>query len=167
MYRLLVLSLALLPVAALQAQPQTHPPSTAAERAKAVEFAASLESDPLGDQARERRQWLLRWLIEVPDIHVKVCSGFFGPLLGSKKNYAAELFTQSTASAAAFVISNPDKAGDDLAQYAAGLQGTLRAYESILKVKPKARWPYLDGLIEKRDKGELAEYVRQTAGHCK
>jgi hypothetical protein len=159
--------LALLPFAALQAQPRTHPPSTAEDRAKAVEFAGSLESDPLGSQAEDRRKWLLRWLIEVPDVNVKACSAFLKPLLESKKNYSAEIFAQSLFSAAAFVISNPDKTGDNIAVYTAGLLGSLRAYESILKVKPKARWPFLDGLLAKRDKGELADFVSQAAAGCK
>jgi hypothetical protein len=58
--------------------------------------------------------------------------------------------------------------GQDVAIYTAAVEGSLRAYESILKVKPKARWPFLDDLLEKRSKGELPEYVRQAAAaHCK
>lgn len=126
-----------------------------------------MESDPLGKQAKDQRSWLVQWLIVVPDISVKACSGLLGPVVGSKKNYAPELFTQTLASAAAFVISNPDKAKDNVAVYMAGLEGALRAYQSILKVQPKANWPFLDDLIEKRKKGELAEYVRQAATHCR
>jgi len=70
-------------------------------------------------------------------------------------------------SAAAFVISNPDKAKDDVAVYTAALEGSLQTYESILKAKLKAKWPFLDDLIEKRSKGELGGYVRQAAVHCK
>jgi hypothetical protein len=88
-------------------------------------------------------------------------------LLDSNKNYAAEIFTQMVPSAAAFVITNPDKAKDDVAVYTAALEGSLRTYESILKVKPKAKWPFLDDLLEKRSKGELSEHVRQAAAHCK
>ncbi len=40
-------------------------------------------------------------------------------------------------------------------------------YEAILKAKPKAKWPYLDDLIQKRDKGELGNHVREAATHCK
>ncbi len=156
----------LLALVVVQAQPQDRKPSTPEDRAKAVEIARSLEADPLGKEAKDRRNWLVLWLIEVPDIHVKACITLLGPG-GSKKNYESELFTQTLASGAAFVIQNPDKAKDDVAVYTAALEGSLRAHESILKVKPKAKWPFLDDLIAKRDKGELAEYVRQASTHCK
>jgi len=128
---------------AAQTQLQAGPPSTPEDCAKAVEIARSLETDPLGPRAQEQRQWVIRWLIEVPDIHVKVCN-LVGLLLGSKKNYWSEIFAQMLPSAAAFIIANPDKANDDMAVYTAALEGSLRAYESILK----AKWPFLDDLIE-------------------
>ena len=48
-------------------------PSTPEERAKAVQFAHDLEANPLGPQAKNEREWLTLWLIEVPDITVEVC----------------------------------------------------------------------------------------------
>lgn len=36
-------------------------------------------------------------------------------------------------------------------------------YDSILKVKPKARWEFLDELIAKRDKDELRAYVQEVS----
>jgi hypothetical protein len=159
--------LLVLVVVKAQAQPQSPRASAPEDRAKAVEIARSLESDPLGKQAKDQRTWLMLWLTGVQDINVKACSGLLGPVVGSKKNYESELFTQTLASAAAFIITNPDKAKDDVAVYTAGLEGSLRTYESILKVKPKVKWPFLDDLLDKRNKGELAEHVRQSAAHCK
>jgi hypothetical protein len=166
MFRLLLLSSAPL-FLSLVAPAQTRKPSAPEDRAKAVEIARSLESDPLSKNAKEQRNWMVHWLIDVPDINVKVCGNLLQPLLGSNKNYSAEIFTQMVPSSAAFIIANPDRAKDDVAVYAAGVEGSLRTYESILKSKPKAKWPFLDDLIEKRNKGELAEYVRQGAAHCK
>jgi hypothetical protein len=166
MFRLLLLSSVPL-FLSLVAPAQTRKPSTPEDRAKAVEVARSLESDPLSKNAKEQRNWMVHWLIDVPDINVKVCGNLLQPLLGSNKNYSAEIFTQMVPSSAAFIIANPDRAKDDVAVYTAGVEGSLRTYESILKSKPKAKWPFLDDLIEKRNKGELAEYVRQGAGHCK
>jgi hypothetical protein len=156
-----------LALVAAQAQPQTRTPSTPEDRAKAIDIARSLETDPLGKQAKEQRNWIVHWLIDVPDINVKVCANLLGPLLNSNRNYSSELFTQMVPSAAAFVITNPDKAKDDVAVYTAAAEGVLRTYEAILKVKPKAKWPFLDDLIEKRNKGELGDFVRQAAPHCK
>ena len=107
------------------------------------------------------------WLVQVPDITVKMCTALLGPLTDANKNYSTEIVTQMLPSEAAFVISNSDKVEDDIAVYTAGVEGSLRAYESILKAKPKARWSFLDDLIQKREKGELADYIRQAATHCK
>lgn len=104
--------------------------------------------------------------MEARILALRLCGSLLGPVSGDK-NYAAELTTQMAASGAAFMIGNPTKASDNLAVYTAGVEGALRAYESILKVKPKAKWPSLDELIEKRNRGELSEHVRQAAVRCK
>jgi len=141
-------------------------PSTPEERQRAVSVARELESDPLGPTAHQDREWVLRFLIEAPDIHVKVCATFLHPLLGAKKNFSTELLAQMLISDAAFGIQNPAKAGDQLAHYTAGLEGVLKAYEAVLKSQPEARWPLLDDLIRKRDAGKLGDFVRETMGEC-
>ena len=144
---------------------QTRTASTPEDRSKAVRLTRALEADPLNSDAKEHRNWLVRWLIDVPDITVTLCGNLLGPLLASKKNYSAEIFTQMGPSSAAFIIEHPDQANDRVAVLAAGLDGALKTYESILKAKPKARWPFLDDLIQKRAQGQLIEHVRQT--NCK
>ena len=150
-----------------QAQTQARKGSTPEERAKAVEIARSLESDPLGKNAKEQRRWITLWLIEVPDINVKMCISLLGPSMDINKNYSTEIVTQMLPSEAAFIIQNPDKVKDYIAIYTAGVEGSLRAYEAILKAKPKSKWPYLDDLIQKRDKGDLGNHIREAATHCK
>ena len=54
---------------------QKRGPSTPEERAKAVQIAHSLETDPLGKDAKENRSWITVWLIEIPDMTVKYCPG--------------------------------------------------------------------------------------------
>ncbi len=142
-------------------------PSTAEERQKALEVVRHLEADPLAKNAKDERGWLTVWLAEVPDITVSLCTAFYPPLLESKKNHAAELAVQSAFSMGAFVIEHPEKAQDENAKYLAGVEGTLRAYESILQKEPKARWPVLDELVAKREKGELAAFVEATVPRCK
>src|SRR5437660_1162853 len=94
-----------LALAVAQAQPQAGKASTPQDRAKAVEIARSLETDPLGKQAKDQGKWLTQWLIVVPDISVKAaCSSLVGPILGSKKNYGNELYMQTMFSSAAFII---------------------------------------------------------------
>jgi hypothetical protein len=126
-----------------------------------------LERDPLGKDAKAAKQWLTIWLIEIPDISVNVCGALLGPVLESEKNYSAELVQQLMYSSAAFIIRNPDKATDDVAVYQAGLEGSLAAYEAILKTKPKARWAFLDDLLQKRNAGQLRAYVESSMENCK
>jgi hypothetical protein len=142
-------------------------PSTQEERDKALQLIQMLETDPLGKDAKSAREWLTVWMIEVPDISVKVCGTLLGPVLDSKKNYSAELATQLLYSSGAFIIRNRGKSLDDEAVYQAGLEGSLRVYEAILKSKPKARWPFLDDLIKKRDGGQLQDYVTGAMKDCK
>ena len=142
-------------------------PSTPEEREQALKAVASLERDPLSKDATAAKEWLTMWLIEVPDISVKVCGTLLGPVLESKKNYSAELVQQLMYSSAAFVIRNPNNAKDDAAVYQAGVEGSLRAYEAILTAKPKARWPFLDDLLAKRSAGQLPAYIASAMPECK
>ena len=141
---------------ALPVVAQDRGPSTPEERSQAVRLTRALESDPLNRSARDARAWLTMWLAAVPDITVQVCGEFMKPLLDDKRNYAAEIFTQSMFSSAAFVIEHPDEKDNAEAKYLAGVEGSLRAYESIRQAKPKVKWPILDELIAKRDAGQLA-----------
>jgi hypothetical protein len=166
---LMLALVALLVFIAQQTPAQGRGPSTPEERAKALQLVHQLETDPLGKDAKEARRWLLVWLTDVPDISVTISPCYLEPLLGKDKNYGSDLFFQMTMSSAAFIIEHPDQAKDDVAVNKAGLEGTLRAYEAILKTKPKATWPLLDQLIERRNKGTLEDYVREisTTKKCK
>ena len=166
--RLLVL-LALALVAS-QPQPQPRRHSTAEERDKVVEIARSLETDPLNKDAEEQRNWIIMWSGRVSDIRLKYCAGLLGPLRQSplgpmyqSNHYSRAIVLQMIPSAAAFVILNPQKAKDDTAVYTAAVEGSLRAYQSILKMNPKETRPFLDDLIQKRERGELGDYIRQAA----
>jgi len=156
---LLALASCLPPIATAQ----QRGPSTPEERARAIELVRRLETDPFNSEAREWRRWLLTWIDEVPDITVNVCN-LLSPLSGSNRRFAREIVLQVIFSSATFIIENPDKAAlDDNAAYIAGVRGALKAYESILKERPEARWHFLDDLLRKRDKGELDDWVRRTA----
>jgi hypothetical protein len=143
-------------------------PSTPEERDTAVKAARLLEVDPFHKEAKKMREWLTLWLIEVPDIHIELCSGYLGPAVGSDKKYATEIFGQTMFASAAFIIEHPEQANDRVAVNLAGVEGALKVYEAILKTKPKARWGFLDGLLAKRESGELLGYVREvTQTKCK
>lgn len=99
-----------------------------------------------------------------------------GRLLKVQYTYSSEITTQLTFSEAAFTIRNPDRNGDEAAQYLAGVERALNAYDSILKAKPDAKSNVLDELLEKQSKDcSRATFSRQAANapsrsdltHCK
>jgi len=146
---------------------QQRGPSTPEERTRVVEVARALEQSPLDKDNKKGREWALAWVIQVPDLTIKVCTDLLGPVAGSKKNYSSELIAQMIISSAAFAIEHPDKATNDTAVSLAGVEGTLKAYEAILREKPKARHEFLDELVQERAKGQLAGYVEDTMKKCK
>ena len=141
-------------------------PSTPAERAKAVQYAHSLENNPLGEDAQKARKWLDKWINQVSDFSVPGCGHLLENAVKSKPKYARELTTQMRASIVAFFIENPDQAQDPDKRIMAGTIGMLRAYESILNIDPKARWDFLDSLNELRSKKELDKYIREVMARC-
>jgi tetratricopeptide (TPR) repeat protein len=143
-------------------------PSTPEERAKAVEIARRLETDPLGKDAKDLRSAMIGWLADVPDLKVVVCD-LIPELLQAKKdkNYSSELFVQSMISAGGFVAEEPSLSGDFLLVNTAAVEGTLNAYQSILKTHADAKWPVLDDLLKKRATGELPDFARDASLRCK
>jgi len=157
--------LALSPARAQQPQ-QKRGPSTAEERARAVKVAHQLEEDPLGKDAKDNRQWVIQWIIDIPDITVTECDDFFGTIPKTPRGRMREIVNQMVISSAAFMIEHPDKAKDEQAVAMAGLLGSLKAYQSILKEEPDSRWPYVDKVIQMREQGKLDEYVSDTRRKC-
>jgi hypothetical protein len=144
----------------VQAQ-EERGPSTPEERAKVIDLTRKLETDPLNPDAEEWRVWLAKWIDEVPDVIVPVCPGLLPQLLRSNRNYAHELAMQVVYSTAAFIVEHPQQQVDQQAVFQAGVDGMLKAYQAILKARPRAHWYFLDSLIQMRDKGELKEYLRK------
>lgn len=143
-------------------------PSTPQERETAAKVARVLETDPFHKDAKKMREWLLLFLISVPDIHVELCTAYMSPEKSSDKNYGSEIFNQTVFSSAAFVIEHPDQANDRVAAHLAGVEGALKVYETVLATKPKAKSAFYDALLERRNKGELRAFVEEaTTTKCK
>jgi hypothetical protein len=152
--------------AAPRALAQKRGPSTAEERAKAVKIAHDLEDDPLSKDAKLQREWVIQWIVDIPDITVNVCFDYFGKLPDPPRGHSTEIARQMVISSAAFMIEHPDKAKDEQATALSGLLGSLKTYQSILKQESTSRWAQLDKLIEMRDQGKLDEYVADTRRKC-
>jgi hypothetical protein len=147
-------------------QPQKRGPSTPEERTRAVKVARQLEDDPLGKDAKESRQWVIQWIVDIPDITVTECDDFFGKIPKTPRGHMREIVSQMVISSAAFMIEHPDKAKDEQAIATAGLLGALKAYQSIVKEEPDSRWPYVDKVVQMRDQGKLDDYVSDTRRKC-
>src|SRR5580700_10047439 len=152
--------------AALAQQPPQRGPSTAEERARAVKVAHELEDDPLAKDAKDNREWVVQWIVDIPDITVNVCFDYFGKMPNPPKGHSKEIVRQMIISSAAFMIEHPDKAKDEQAVATAGLLGSLKAYQAILKGDPDARWPYVDKIVQMRDQGKLDDFVSDTRRKC-
>ena len=142
-------------------------PSTPEERKQAVEMATFLETNPLAKEAKDYRAKLLLFLIEVPDISVKLCMKVLNESKQLKGDYESELMNQLMYSQAKFVIENPGKAQDDTAVYLAAVEGVLRTWQAIKAAKPKAKFPLMDELLGKQQAGTLAEHVQTGINGCK
>ena len=138
---------------------ETRGPATADERAKAVALARALEQDPLAANAPRAREWLRQWIIEVPDIQFEECAELLGHALGHDYPYSREVGGQVLFSGAAFATTHPNQQRDRVAVFHAGVEGALRAYETLLRSRPDARSAFLDDLLAKRDRGALADHV--------
>lgn len=137
-------------------------PSTPEERARALAFFPRFEADPLNTNLIDEREWALRWIIEIPDVHVDLCM-ILDKLPKPGKKDSSTLFLAMSFAQAAFVLQHPEKQENLLAQHQAGVEGVLRVYEVLLKANPKDQQPYLDDLIKKREAGTLAQWVKERA----
>ncbi|HEX3279912.1 MAG TPA: hypothetical protein VHR36_01665 [Pyrinomonadaceae bacterium] len=146
---------------------QKRGPSTAAERARAVEIATLLENDPLNKNAKALSREFLVWLIEIPDITVTICTGMLGDYSKIKGDYAGTITTQLSFAETKFVIEHPEEAKDEYRVYLAGVESALRTYQNIKKAKPRVRLEPLEELLVKQQAGQLPEFIRNAMPGCK
>ena len=142
-------------------------PSTPEERKQALEYIQDFEANPLGPNEAREREWVIEWIIEVPDIHLHMCQNIANDA-NVDKTETGSLIASEILSQVAFLLQNPDKQGDRLAEYRAGVEGALRVYEVLLRADAKYRSPYLDDLLQRREAGTLAKFVKERAkASCK
>jgi hypothetical protein len=64
------------------------------------------------------------------------------------------------------MIENPSKKDDWVAVQTAGVESTLRAYQSLVQAKPEARWELLDRLLAAQKQGQLGDVVENALEGC-
>jgi hypothetical protein len=141
-------------------------PSTPEERKRFVEITKKLEQDPLNPELRADRDWALKWLEDIPDINVTMCTPVLGDLGASRYRYAPQVGVQFGLGMAAFIIEHPNQTTDLNAQYLAGVESALKVYSAILKVRPSAKSEDLDELLDLQAQGKLDQTVRERAKDC-
>jgi len=156
-------TVAALSTAALAASPAS---STVRDRIKFVHVARNLELKPLAFDSVQKRQWATQFLVKAPDLHLETCDCVLSaPLHSADLNYNSQLSLQFMVSSAAFMIQHPN-IKDPVKIQTAGVEGTLKAYESILKVDKTARFAFLDHLVQQNNQGELEKYVASVSTAC-
>jgi carboxypeptidase Q len=140
-------------------------PSTPEEHARVVALAAAANQDPLTVMTSADGRWFEKWAEDIPDF-------MFGPDRGAywfmttaaKGDLKRVLRFQHTVSVAAYQvrhqITDPRKnRAEHEAVTLAGVEGLLRAYESLVAKRAENRSPQLDAALAARDKGTLAAFV--------
>lgn len=142
-------------------------PSTPEERRRAIETTRKLEREPLARSGIPAREWLLQFIVEAPDFNVKGCSGPLDALAENEDGpYARLLYVQSIFGMAAFILEHPKKAEDWAAVQTAGIESTLRAYQSLLRADSEAHWKELDRLVKAQKAGKLRKLVETEMADC-
>lgn len=142
-------------------------PATAEEGERIVKLAAVADKDPLAAMSSAEGRWFQKWADDVPDYMFGPDKGVFWFHNGvAKGDLMRVLRFHHTVSTAAFQLQKKIKdpmrnEADNEAKTLAGVEGVLRAYESLEAKSPDNRVPAIDDLIAARNKGGLAEMVKK------
>lgn len=154
MKKLIVLTLFILGLSAQFAFGQDQKQKDREMLIKASHF---LEEKPFDKQAKDVRAWAIKYATVTDEVNVIIC-GAGTPFLDKKAKFGSELVAQYLISMTAFKLENPTNKDENAAQLA-GLESTLKAYETMLKENPKAKSDKVDELLAKRNNGTLAQYA--------
>lgn len=138
--------------------------STPEERAQWVKITHRLESSPLDEAANRDAESALNQLSSVHDIHVPLCPGLLGQFNDARYKYHHEITRQYMLASGAFIVENPDKAGDTNAINLAAVESVLKVYRGILQKRPDAKWKPLQDLLREQSQGRLEGPLRKTCG---
>lgn len=126
-----------------------------------IKASTFLENNPLDKEAKGIRAWAIGYATETKDVTVIVCGGTASPFLDKKVKYGSELLGQYLIAMTAFKLQNPDNTDENASQMI-GIESALKAYENMIKEKPKGKAKTIDELVTKRDNGELKAFVESA-----
>jgi len=134
-------------------------------RARIQRIAQASDKDPLATMASADGKWLMKWMDDVADYQFGPDKGAFWAMNAAKGDMRKVLQFHHGASTAAYQVEHqildPRKKAEDAEAVAlAGLEGLLRAYESLLPKRPENRSEKMDEALASRNKGELAAFLK-------
>ena len=143
-------------------------PSTPDERKRALTVIEKLEADPISPDLKTDRDWISKWIFEVPDVQVPICTAIIQPLLDERNSDPRKaLQLQQLLAMAALQIKKPEEAKDPIKLQMAGAQGMIRAYANITRRMPMYKSEFMESLRVKEESGTLESFVRQGTAECR
>lgn len=136
-------------------------PSTQEERARVVALAEAANRDPIGTMTSADGRWFMKWSEEIPDYFFGADRGAYWMETGAAKGELRRVmrFHHALSTAAYQVqhqIFDPAKNPAHMdAKAIAGIEGLVRAYESLKDKRPENRSEVLDQALVMRDQGKL------------
>jgi hypothetical protein len=122
-----------------------------------------LEHEPFSKDAPLARKLLVRWEEKNSEVvDVLVCPDLLQPLPDKKIQFNAELIAQYMFGIMSYQLAHPTHRRDDdvFPAQIAGIRSALRAYDSIVQKKPKARILAYDRLLKLEKSNALEGYFR-------
>lgn len=142
-------------------------PTTPDEATRIARLAVAADKDPVGAMGSPEGRWFQKWVEEAPDYQLGPDKGVYwaatsGAATGDLKRV---LRFQHTVSTAAYQIEHRilDPFGNEAqmeARTLAGIEGLLRAYESLVAQRAENRSPQLDEALALRQSGRLPAFVK-------
>lgn len=141
-------------------------PTTPVEEARIVQLAAAADKDPVGVMTSPDGRWFEQWADEAPDYSFGPDKGVFWMMRSgaAKGDLKRVLRFHHNLSTAAFQvqhhIGDPRKSEADMAaKTLAGVEGLLRAYETLVATHPDERTVQMEAALAARNGGTLAAFV--------
>ena len=144
---------------------QGRGPSTLEEQARVIALAAAADKDPMGVMSSADGRWFEKWSDDVPDFMFGADKGAVWFMTKAAKGELKQVlrFHHSLTTAAFQIKNHIAEPGKDAAQMEAktmaGVEGLLRAYESLLAKNEDNRSAKVDEAIAARNNGTLAAFV--------
>ncbi len=141
-------------------------PAPEKTRKEIVKLANAIEVNPLAKSSRKQRSRALQVIDGAGDLKLVACRALLGELLQSRKLGAMELRAQMQIAAARYLADHPTATGSDVETAVAGLEGVVRAYESMRRNDLRVSIPEADAIVELYNGGKLAEYAADAMTNC-